>query len=129
MGPSGTTPARLLCVLAVLVGVFGMHGLTGGDGCHGGTGMAVTAQPMGHGPAAPMAMTTVGPRVIAGTTTGSTCLFVPPSTWPLPGLALLAVVAAAIALAADRRWAVGSPGRSPPDSGVALLRRVCVSLT
>ena len=40
MSPRGTSTACLLCVLAVLFGLIGMHALATGqdDGCHGGTG-------------------------------------------------------------------------------------------
>lgn len=131
MAPTSRRTARAVCVLAVLIGLFGMHGLaaTQVTGCHGDTGLAaaapvlaasMTVQPVGHMAAAPR---------MADTMAGSCCLFVSPTAWSLLALTLLGVIAAAVAPGVGRRWAAGFSGRSPPCSGVSLLRWVCVSRT
>ena len=61
--------------------------------------------------------------------TGSMCLFVAPAGWPPLTLALLALVTLAALIGLGLAWAPSVSGRSPPDSGVSLLRRVCVSRT
>ena len=120
---------RQMCVLALLLGLLGMHGLAGQDGgCHGGTSapdMATTmatAMPAGDG---------AGPHLVtAGHSLGSVCVFVQSTGWPAIALALLAIVGLAMNCGADTPRSIGGrSGRSPPWAGVSLLRRVCVSLT
>lgn len=135
MDPTSMRTARLLCTLAVLLGLFGMHGLATaqGDGCHGDDGMAsavpamtavVTAEPMGSMATEPAS----APRM-ADVMVGGSCVFVPPTGWPALALVLMALVIAMVVLPAARPWVPGGAGRSPPRSGVSLLRGVCVSRT
>jgi hypothetical protein len=139
MNPTSMRTARLLCTLAVLLGLFGMHGLATAQagGCHGGDGMigavsavpaamtaVVTDEPMGS-----MATEPAATSRTADVMTGSSCVFVPPTGWPALALVLIALVAAMVVLPVDRLWAPGGAGRSPPRSGVSLLRGVCLSRT
>lgn len=114
---------RMWCVLAVLAGLFAMHGLASSqaEGCHLSAGMiSATAMP------GPMAATT---HPTMRQQTGSMCLFVAPAGWPPLALTLLALVTLAALIDAGALRAPWVSGRSPPDSGVSVLRRVCVSRT
>jgi Family of unknown function (DUF6153) len=129
MERSSKPVARQLCVLALLLGLVGMHGLTApGDGCHGGTGLptAVTAT-MTTMPAGDFA----APRLVAAMQgMGSVCVFVQSAGWPAMALALLAIAGSAVGSGGSSRTATRADrGRSPPLAGVSLLRQVCVSLT
>lgn len=101
----------MLCVLAVLIGLFGMHGLASdaAGGCH--------QLPGATSPAAHSAMPTM---------TDASCVFVAPTSWPPLALVVLAIVVATALSVAGARRAPALGGRSPPDS---LLQRVCVSRT
>ena len=125
-GPIG----RGLCVLALLLGLVGMHGLANGpdDGCHGGIGSPAAITTMVSAvPAGPLAT----PHLVAAMRgMGSACVFVQAVGWPGLALALLAIAGLVAASDAGARWFLGGrPGRSPPLAGVSLLRWVCVSLT
>jgi hypothetical protein len=130
MGRSSTPVTRQLCVLALLLGLVGMHGLTGpGDGCHGGAGplnattATMAAMPVGDS-AAPHLLTATMHGM------GSVCVSVQPAGWPVMALALLAIASVVVGSGASIRTpARGDRGRSPPLGGASLLRRVCVSLT
>jgi hypothetical protein len=129
MGRSSKPVTRQLCVLALLLGLVGMHGLTApGNGCHGGAGSpnAVTAM-MTVMPAGDSA----APRLVTAMHgMGSVCVFVQSAGWPAMALALLAIASGAVGSGASIRTAArGDRGRSPPLGGVALLRQACVSLT
>jgi hypothetical protein len=130
MTPGSGPIARRLCVLAVLLGLVGMHGLANGPGdrCHGGV----------SSPGALSAMMSTTPteavtaqHVVAGMRDmGSVCVFVQSAGWPGMTLALVALATVALGCGAATRWSVGGrPGRSPPLAGMSLLHRVCVSLT
>jgi hypothetical protein len=129
MERSSNSVTRQLCVLALLLGLVGMHGMVSPDsGCHGGSGVPDTAtamtaaMPVGHR-AAPHLVTAIHGM-------GSMCVFVQSAGWPAMALAILAIVGLAANSGATTRWSLGGqPGRSPPLAGVSLLRRVCVSLT
>lgn len=141
MTPGSKRAARLVCALAVLIGLFGMHGLATAQagGCHADETMvsapsitASMAPSMATSMATSMAVDTVAMTTehrMLGTMAGASCLFVPPSGWPVLALLLLGLVGAAGWQCAGRRWTVSASGRSPPSSGVSLLRRVCVSRT
>lgn len=111
----------MLCVLAVLIGLFGMHGMASADagGCHRLPGMTAMSSP-----ADPMAA-----HLAVPTMAGASCLFVAPTGWPPLALMLLAVVAAVALGGVGLRRPPWIGGRSPPASGSSLLRRVCVSRT
>ncbi|MGH3831055.1 MAG: hypothetical protein ACRDRS_11505 [Pseudonocardiaceae bacterium] len=136
-------------VVAVLVGLIGMHGLASGElgGCHGGmspVSLTVAAQATAPAPMVMEVSAHTGGAAIAGVMarpeghsavgvmTGSVCQSVPPRGWP--GVAsLLALTVIGWLLGWDPSW----PGwiwrevtsRAPPCSGVARLRWVCVSRT
>lgn len=112
--------ARVLCVLAVLIGLFGMHGMASADagGCHQLPGMTATAP-----------VDAMAPHVAVSTMAGASCEFVAPAGWPPLVLALLVIVAMVALSGIGRRQVRWLGGRSPPDSGTSLLRRVCVSRT
>lgn len=127
---------RRLCVLALLLGLFGMHGLAAAqaNGCHGGMSTTVSITTVSN-------TTMTAPQAVGGNALstvqrgmtgamGASCLFVQAPSWP--GLLLLLVTIASITASLG----VGRPrtvrdfsGRSPPPAGVCLLRRICVSLT
>ena len=165
------------CLLAVLAGLFAMHGLASSEtgGCHlpitmttttvmPGPPIAVPGQPTavpgqptavpgqptavpdqptampGQPPGVPdqLAAMPGQPIAVPGQSTvapamrpmvGSMCLFVAPAGWPPLTLALLALVTLAVLVGPGLAWGPWVSGRSPPDSGVSLLRRVCVSRT
>lgn len=130
----GSKPVtRRLCVLALLLGLTGMHGLADGGGCHSGAGPAGATSTMAAAmsPGSPTASHRVAvTRGMPGTVLGSVCVFVQSAGWPPMVLALLGIVGvAALAGVGTRRAVGGVPARSPPLAGVLLLRRVCVSLT
>lgn len=121
----------MLCVLAVLIGLFGMHGLATaqGGGCHAIDGMIkapsmvtapMTAEPVGA---------TASTHGMASVTAGDSCLFVLPAGWSMLAWVLLAALITVVLAAGDRRWPGHHTGRSPPTTGVSLLYRVCVSRT
>jgi hypothetical protein len=144
MAATSKRAARLVCALAVLIGLFGMHGLATAQagGCHVDDGVlgipsvtpSMTSSAAGSSaldPADAVAMVTAHRMVsaMASTMAGASCLFVSPTGWPLLPLVVLALVAAAVWLCAGWRWAAWMSGRSPPRSGVSLLRWMCVSRT
>jgi Family of unknown function (DUF6153) len=129
---SNTSTLRQLCVVAVLLGLVGMHGLASSeaDGCHNGMGMTaavsatLTPMPVAHG--TPVPSVQLGMAAMAG----STCLFIQTPGWPGLSLLLLAIATITVGLGARRpRTAGDASGRSPPWTGMSVLRRVCVSLT
>jgi hypothetical protein len=129
----------VVCALAVLLGLFGMHGLATAQagGCHADDGM-ISALSMSPSMSASMtpsmaagspARDTGDAVVTAHRMAGAGCLFVSPTAWPALALVLLALVVAAIWWGEGRSWAAWMSGRSPPRTGVSLLRWVCVSRT
>ncbi|MGH3781495.1 MAG: hypothetical protein ACRDR6_25770 [Pseudonocardiaceae bacterium] len=140
----GAGSVRVL-VVAVLVGLIGMHGLASGElgGCHGGMppvplpgaaqALATSSMVMKVPARADnAAIATRAGDSTAGVMAGSACQSVPPQRWPgLTRLLALAVIG----------WMLGrSPGwpgwiwravtgRASPRSGTARLRWVCVSRT
>lgn len=131
MWRGSTSAMRRLCVLALLLGLVGMHGLAFGQagGCHGGgpTMIASMAAPA----SGPVTTPLIGAeRGMIGANTGASCVSVQSPGWPGLSLPLVAIAWMAGGLTARQRWTAGDASqRSPPLAGIVLLRRVCVSLT
>ncbi|MDQ2788200.1 MAG: hypothetical protein DLM60_13535 [Pseudonocardiales bacterium] len=140
----GAGSVRVLLV-AVLLGLIGMHGLATGElgGCHGGIPPAPLLADAQAPTTSSMAMevaTHAGGAVIAtrsgdsttGVMAGSACQSVSPQRWP--GLTSLLVLVLAV-VGWLLGWSSGWPGwiwrdvtaRASPRSGVARLRWVCVA--
>ncbi|MBB5890270.1 hypothetical protein [Kutzneria kofuensis] len=110
-----TSGARLLTVLAVLAGVFLMHGLPAQD-CSGVAMPTMTA--VAH------------PGMDMGSGHGGVCVFTTPSRDQAPLLALVLLVVAVLLTVLWRPLLVGGPSRrGPPLAGAQLLTMVCVSRT
>lgn len=124
---------RLVCLLAVLSGLFFMHGLSGTTECHGANSV------MMHGGHLGLAMAheaSAGDRFTLAQNLAQTdaCASTLP-TWPNVGLLLL-MLAAGWMLPGHgipprgRPWGPGGrAGRAPPLAGVVLLHRLCISRT
>ncbi|MBF9066447.1 hypothetical protein [Streptacidiphilus fuscans] len=137
-----TGSARWLSVLAVLVGLFLMHGGPGAamGGCHGVTPAPTSAMsPSLHQVAGPgTAPRTGSPAVSVGSAgmdgTGALCVSTPArDQLPLPPTALAALIVLTLltrAFGASGRWrALGGRWRGPPVGGRQILLRVCVART
>ena len=110
-----TSGARLLTALAVLAGVFLMHGLPAQD-CGGAAMSSMSA--VAH----------TGADMDSGH--GGLCVFTTPSHDQGPLLALALLFVAVVLTVVWRPLLVGGPSRrGPPRSGAELLTVVCVSRT
>jgi hypothetical protein len=143
-------PARLAVLVAVLLGLFLMHGgpASAESGCHGAMpGMAATH----HEPAAPAgtAAHDAGHSAMAGASDhavqaadkataptahsmrGALCVATTPrSALPMPPLSAVALVLpVAVLLPGVRRIYDGTRRRGPPPCGRQLLLQVCVART
>jgi hypothetical protein len=134
--PNTSKPLQL-CVLVLLFGLVGMHGLVSSeaDGCHGSltmTGAVSNATPAIAMTAMPVRYGTPAQAVQPGMTamTGSSCLAIPTPGWPGHSLLFLAIATVTVGLGARRPRPTGdASGRSPPWTAMSVLRQVCVSLT
>ncbi|MEY9964271.1 hypothetical protein ABIA33_002313 [Streptacidiphilus sp. MAP12-16] len=132
-------PARWIVVLAVLVGLFLMHGGPGSamGGCHGAMPLAMPA-PV-HQLTAPIAQTHNTVQVRQGTAAGmgaagALCVSTPardhlpllPTT--LAALAVL-ILLGGITGSSGREAAFGTRWRGPPTAGRQILLRVCIART
>jgi hypothetical protein len=125
---------RLICLLAVLSGLFFMHGLSGSTECHG------TGSVMVHGGHPGLAMAhdaSAGDRFVLAqdlAQQADVCASTLP-TWPTAGLLLLMLAAGWMLTGHGtapraRPWGPGGrAGRAPPLAGVVLLHRLCISRT
>lgn len=137
--------ARVLLVIAVVLGLVGMHGLaSGGLGeCPGAMapGMASLPAagpvPMAVSPhpgqtASRGAMATPAGQSAGSVMAGQMCQPAPPPGWPgLAGLLALGVIGWLCGPGSGwSGWSRGAlAGRGPPRAGAARLRWVCVSRT
>jgi len=112
----GVTPgARLLTALAVLAGVFLMHGLPAQD-CSGA--------------AMPTMAATAHAGMDMGSGHGGVCVFTTPTRDHAPILALVLLFVAVVLTVLWRPLLVGGPSRrGPPVFGARLLTVVCVFRT
>lgn len=130
----GQVVARLVCLLAVLSGLFFMHGLSGSTECHGATSVTVhdghPGVAMAHGASAgdqPALVQKSAHQM-------GMCVSTLP-TWQAVGLLLLALAAGwmfvthGIAPRGRLSGPGGRAGRAPPLAGVVLLHRLCISRT
>jgi len=140
---------RVVVVVAVLMGLIGMHGLASGElgGCHGGMApmpLMVAVQTPAPAPMVVEGSAPTGSAAIdgamarpagnstAGVMAGTVCQSVPPQGWPgLVGALTLAVVGWLLGWGPGwPRWIWrGAADRAPPRSGTARLCWVCVSRT
>ncbi|QUQ67562.1 hypothetical protein [Kutzneria sp. CA-103260] len=109
------TSARLLTLVAVLVGVFAMHGLATRD-CSGVAMSSMAAH--------------AAPGMDMGSGHGGVCVFTAPSRDQAPVLALVLLAVAVLLTALWRPMLVPGPRRrGPPLFGAGLLTMVCVART
>ena len=130
----GRVATRLVCLLAVLSGLFFMHGLSGGTECHGAASAMVhdghPGMAMAHGASAEDQSALA--RNLAHQM--GMCVSTLP-TWHAVGLLLLALAAGwmCVAHGSAPRGRLSGPagraGRAPPLAGVVLLHRLCISRT
>jgi hypothetical protein len=127
----GRMVTRLVCLLAVLSGLFFMHGLSGSTECHDAAGAMVHDGRLG------VAMAQNADQIALGQNPAhqmDMCVSTLPA-WPNVGLLLLALAAGWLLVAygiAPRGRLLGPggrAGRAPPMAGVVLLHRLCISRT
>jgi hypothetical protein len=108
-----------MVVLALLLGLFAMHGLPAGQaGCHGSA------------PVMSMATHSTGSHLSMPGGMGEMCVSLQPGGRPGHPLPILLLLGFLVLLATGATlFAEARPGRAPPRSGVALLRWTCVSRT
>src|SRR4051794_34920047 len=122
---------RLVCLLAVLSGLFFMHGLSGSTECHDAAGAMVHDGRLGVATAHDMAQVALGRHPVHQM---DACVSTLPA-WPSIGFLLLALAAGwmlvAYGIAPHGRLSGpgGHAGRAPPLAGVVLLHRLCISRT
>jgi uncharacterized membrane protein YphA (DoxX/SURF4 family) len=130
----GRVVTRLVCLLAVLSGLFFMHGLSGSTECHGTAGAMVHE---GHPGVAMAQNASVEDQPALAQNLAhhmGRCVSTLP-TWPAVGMLLLALAAGWMLMAhgvSPRGRPLGPggrAGRAPPLAGVVLLHRLCISRT
>jgi len=130
----GRVVTRLVCLLAVLSGLFFMHGLSASTECHGTAGAMVHDGHLGAAMAQdasaddlPAVARNLAHRM-------GMCVSTLP-TWQAVGMLLPALAAGWMLMAqgiAPRGRPLGPggrAGRAPPLAGAVLLHRLCISRT